>query len=247
MDGQTTNVLALVTTALSNEIVLSWRALQRLRVLPKDFPRAQTTVKANQAKPTTKKAINARDASEACSVVVARSAILGAKGATKVKDIRNDISKGGERRLFKPNKAAESLGQPQAYADEKSKKNLDLRGCKQSRIAERIHRSKSKPKQFHPGAKVWIQDPKSKQWSIEAVIVGGISKRTFLVDDGTREFTRNRRFIRPAATPHHESAPRTGCMTNDQNTQERLNDQFAANQRRQRRSRRTKPRSKKRD
>ena len=56
-DGQTTNVLALVTTALSNKIVLSWRALQRLKVLPKDFPRAQTTVKA-------KKAITAEDASE---------------------------------------------------------------------------------------------------------------------------------------------------------------------------------------
>ena len=51
-DGQTTNVLALVTTALSKEIVLSWRALQRLKVLPEDFPRAQTTVKANQIQST---------------------------------------------------------------------------------------------------------------------------------------------------------------------------------------------------
>ena len=63
-DGQTTNVLALVTTALSNEIVLSWRALQRLKVLPEDFPRAQTTVKANQVQSTKKEAIKAKDASE---------------------------------------------------------------------------------------------------------------------------------------------------------------------------------------
>merc|ERR1712020_802366 len=63
-DGQTTNVLALVTTALSKEIVLSWRALQRLKVLPEDFPRAQTTVKANQVQSTTKIAITAKDASK---------------------------------------------------------------------------------------------------------------------------------------------------------------------------------------
>merc|ERR1712020_519831 len=63
-DGQTTNVLALVTTALSKEIVLSWRALQRLKVLPEDFPRTQkTTVKANQVQ-STKKAITAKDTSK---------------------------------------------------------------------------------------------------------------------------------------------------------------------------------------
>ena len=67
-DGQTTNVLALVTTALSKEIVLSWRALQRLKVLPEDFPRAQTTVKANQIQSTTKKAVTAKDASKNDSV-----------------------------------------------------------------------------------------------------------------------------------------------------------------------------------
>ena len=47
-DGQQTNVLALVTSSLSNEIVLSWRALQRLGVLPEDYPRSQF-VKAQKA------------------------------------------------------------------------------------------------------------------------------------------------------------------------------------------------------
>ena len=149
--------------------------------------------------------------------------------------------------LFSHRQRTNAMAIPNAYArvtDEMFKKHLDLRGCEQSRIAERIH--SSKPEQFHPGAKVWIQDPKSKRWSIEAVIVSSIGEGTFLVNDGTREFTRNRRFIRPAATSRHESAPQTGCVTNDRNTQERLDDQFAANQRRQRRSRRTKPKSKKR-
>ena len=35
---RTTNVLALVTPALSGEVILSWRALQRLGVIPMDFP-----------------------------------------------------------------------------------------------------------------------------------------------------------------------------------------------------------------
>ena len=36
--GETTNVLALVTPALNKEVILSWRILQRLKVIPKDFP-----------------------------------------------------------------------------------------------------------------------------------------------------------------------------------------------------------------
>ena len=51
---------------MSEEIVLSWRALQRLKVLPEDFPRAQkTTVKANQVQLTKRKAITtAKDISK---------------------------------------------------------------------------------------------------------------------------------------------------------------------------------------
>ena len=48
-DGQSTNVLALVTSGLSNEIVLSWRALQRLGVLPENYPTSQYS-KANQSR-----------------------------------------------------------------------------------------------------------------------------------------------------------------------------------------------------
>ena len=36
--GETTNVLALFTPALNKEVILSWRTLQRLRVISKDFP-----------------------------------------------------------------------------------------------------------------------------------------------------------------------------------------------------------------
>ena len=36
--GETTNVLALFTPALNKEVILSWRTLQRLKVIPKDFP-----------------------------------------------------------------------------------------------------------------------------------------------------------------------------------------------------------------
>ena len=38
-EGQKTDVLALVTPALQDEVLLSWRTLQRLDVIPKEFPR----------------------------------------------------------------------------------------------------------------------------------------------------------------------------------------------------------------
>ena len=38
-----TNILALVTPALSSEIILSWRALQRLGVIPEDFPKPRSS------------------------------------------------------------------------------------------------------------------------------------------------------------------------------------------------------------
>ena len=41
-NGQQTNVLALATSGLSNEVVLSWRTLQWLGVLPEDNPRSLT-------------------------------------------------------------------------------------------------------------------------------------------------------------------------------------------------------------
>ena len=49
--GETTNVLALVTPALKKEVILSWRTLQRLKVIPKDFPSpAPLHVKVSKAK-----------------------------------------------------------------------------------------------------------------------------------------------------------------------------------------------------
>ena len=92
---------------------------------------------------------------------------------------------------------------------------------------------------------MWIQDPKNKRWSVEAVIVSGVRKRPFRVNDGTNEFTRNWRFRGPDTIPNDESAPQTGHVTNDQNAHEHHDDQFAADQQRRRRSRRTKPESKK--
>ena len=45
-EGQTLDVLALVTPALQDEILLSWRTLQRLGVIPKDFPHRTCITKA---------------------------------------------------------------------------------------------------------------------------------------------------------------------------------------------------------
>ena len=49
--GRKTEVLALVTPALQDEILLSWRALQRLGVIPKEFPNSERVAKA-EATPT---------------------------------------------------------------------------------------------------------------------------------------------------------------------------------------------------
>ena len=38
-EGEKTDVLALVTPALQDKVLLSWRMLQRLDVIPKEFPR----------------------------------------------------------------------------------------------------------------------------------------------------------------------------------------------------------------
>ena len=45
-EGWTTDVLVLVTPALQDEILLSWRTLQRLGVIPKDFLHRACTTKA---------------------------------------------------------------------------------------------------------------------------------------------------------------------------------------------------------
>ena len=45
-EGRTTDVLALVTPALQEEILLSWRTLQRLGVIPEDFFHRACTTKA---------------------------------------------------------------------------------------------------------------------------------------------------------------------------------------------------------
>ena len=45
-EGRTTDVFALVTPALQDEILLSRRTLQRLGVIPKDFPHRACTTKA---------------------------------------------------------------------------------------------------------------------------------------------------------------------------------------------------------
>ena len=49
--GAETDVLALVTPSLRKEILLSWRALQQLGIIPKDFPNRIAKVKAVSATP----------------------------------------------------------------------------------------------------------------------------------------------------------------------------------------------------
>ena len=92
--------------------------------------------------------------------------------------------------------------------------HLDQRGKEHCRIADIFGGPKSKTEQLHSGAKVWIQDHKTKRWSIEATIVSTAGKRSYRVNDGMREFTRNRRFIRcePRLPLRQETSQRVGHM-----------------------------------
>ena len=92
-----------------------------------------------------------------------------------------------------------AIAAPNAYkriTDEQLKSHMDRRGREYDRVKERG--SKHELEQLHPGDQIWLQDPKTKRWSIEAKIINARSERSYLVTDGVREFFRNRRFIRPA-------------------------------------------------
>ena len=75
---------------------------------------------------------------------------------------------------------------------------MDWRGKEQARIKDRIGSKHEKvTKTYAPGSLCWVQDPKTKRWLIKVTIVKARNKRSFIVNDGFREFIRNRRFLRP--------------------------------------------------
>ena len=49
--------------------------------------------------------------------------------------------------------------------------------------------------QFTIEDQVWVRDHKTRQWSEEAKIIAVLGKRTFHLNNGTKEFARNRRFL----------------------------------------------------
>ena len=83
-------------------------------------------------------------------------------------------------------------------ADEKLKHHLDRREKEHEKVKEQVDRSRCvEPFQFRPEDKVWVQDHKSKRWTVQATVVSSRSERSFIVNDGTRDFIRNKRFMRP--------------------------------------------------
>ena len=67
---------------------------------------------------------------------------------------------------------------------------------------------KREGKKFDPGDKVMLQDQKTKRWSIEATIVKNHRERSYVVNDGTKEFARNRKLIR--GVPPNDSQDQDG-------------------------------------
>ena len=87
------------------------------------------------------------------------------------------------------------------HTGEYTASHLARRGCEQTKVKEREDKSKRELQKFAPNDQVWVQDPMTKKWSIEATIVQARSERSYLVTDGTKEFLRNRRFLRPRVGP----------------------------------------------
>ena len=82
---------------------------------------------------------------------------------------------------------------------------MDLRGKEQARIKDQSWSKREKEtKTYAPGSLCWVKDPKTKRWSIKATIVKARNKRSFIVNDGFREFIRNRKFLRPRSNTETE-------------------------------------------
>ena len=71
---------------------------------------------------------------------------------------------------------------------------MDKRGEESSKVMK--HGPKHEDKKFEPGDKVMVQDQKTKRRTIQATIVKNNGERSYCINDGTKEFIRNRRFIR---------------------------------------------------
>ena len=56
---------------------------------------------------------------------------------------------------------------------------------------------------FKPGAKVMIQNPKTKHWDRSAIVINWRHGRTYVLDDGTQRFTRKARWSNERRYKNH--------------------------------------------
>ena len=92
---------------------------------------------------------------------------------------------------------------PEAYtrvSDRKFKEHEARRGHRLRHEKNRVDQSSHTLEPFHWGETVLDQNPKTSRWSIEAKIISRGNKRSYIVEVDSREFLRNRRFIRHVAT-----------------------------------------------
>ena len=235
--GRTTDILALVTPALRGEVILSWRSLQRLGVVPKEFPMPQADVKIQKVqeihspKETPPKRVSQRDPPKETPPKRMSQRDLPKEIVTPEHTLEEEVDalKKEFEDVFKVNEELKIMeGDPMKIelidnvvikplhvntprktpyafqgaakariADEKLKHHLDRREKEHEKVKEQVDRSRCvEPFQFRPGDKVWVQDHKSKRWTVQATVVSSRSERSFIVNDGTRDFIRNKRFMR---------------------------------------------------
>ena len=85
-------------------------------------------------------------------------------------------------------------------SDSEFKEHEARRGHRLRQEKKRVDQSSHILEPFQPGEAVLVQDPKTSRWSIEATIISRWNRRSYIIEVDSREFLRNRRFIRPVAT-----------------------------------------------
>ena len=83
---------------------------------------------------------------------------------------------------------------------------IEKRKATYAKVKEEGPKKVIKDSGFKPGVKNIVQNPKTKRWDQEAVIVNQRSKRSYVLDDDGHRFTRNRRQLVLAPVPDDPEA-----------------------------------------
>ena len=98
----------------------------------------------------------------------------------------------------------EIVAAPEAYrwiSDSEIQEHEARRGQRQEQVKAQVNQASRILEPMQPGEAVLVQDPKTRRWTIEATVVSKRNSRSYEVNIDGRIHVRNRRFLKPVATP----------------------------------------------